>query len=85
MTDRQLKKLSRGELLELLLEQMDRCARLEQELEQANRQLQDRQIRMEHAGSIAEAALALNGVFEAADRAAREYLESVKNAQGQQL
>lgn len=85
MTDRQLKKLSRGELLELLLEQMDRCARLEQELEQAKRQLQDRQIRMEHAGSIAEAALALNGVFEAADRAAREYLESVKNAQGQQL
>lgn len=84
MTDRQLKKLSRAELLELLLEQMDRCARLEQELEQAKRELQDRQIRINNAGSIAQAALALNGVFEAADRAAKEYLENVKKLQGQE-
>ena len=84
MTDRQLKKLSRAELLELLLEQMDRCARLEQELEQAKRELQDRQIRINNAGSIAQVALALNGVFEAADRAAKEYLENVKKLQGQE-
>lgn len=84
MTDRQLKKLSRAEILELLLEQMDRCARLEQELEQAKRELQDRQIRIDNAGSIAQAALALNGVFEAADRAAKEYLENVKKLQGQE-
>ena len=29
------------------------------------------------AGSMAEAAMQLNGVFEAADKAARQYLENV--------
>ena len=33
---------------------------------------------MEDSGSIAEAALRLNGIFEAAQKAADQYLESVK-------
>ena len=33
---------------------------------------------IENAGSLAEAALKLNDVFEAADRAAQQYLENVR-------
>jgi chromosome segregation ATPase len=39
---------------------------------------QNRRIQMEEAGSIAEAALRLNGVFEAAQAAADEYLENLR-------
>lgn len=79
MTDREMKKLNRAELLELLLEQMDENRRLREELDQAQAALADRRIRLERAGSIAQAALALNGVFEAADRAAQAYLDSVRH------
>lgn len=37
-----------------------------------------REIELEEAGSIAEAALRINGVFEAAQRAAEQYLMNVK-------
>ena len=40
--------------------------------------MSDRKLIQERAGSMAEAALQLNGVFEAADRAAREYLETIR-------
>lgn len=44
-------------------------------------------MKLENAGSIAEAALALNGVFEAAQAAADQYLAQVHaaNEQSQQL
>lgn len=78
MTDKELRRLSRRELLEMLISQIEENQRLKQELHQAQETLNNRQITMECAGSIAEAALRLNGVFEAADRAAQQYLESVR-------
>lgn len=41
-------------------------------------QLQNRQLRLESAGSIAQAALGLNNVFAAAQAAADDYLHSVQ-------
>lgn len=78
MTDRELKRLSRAELLELLLEKSRENERLRAQLEEAKEQLASRTIQLANAGSIAEAALQLNGVFEAADRAARQYLDNVR-------
>lgn len=78
MTDRELRKLNRTELLELLLEKSRENERLRTQLEEAKEQLADRAIQLANAGSIAEAALELNGVFEAADRAASQYLENVR-------
>ena len=78
MTDKELKKLSRSELLELLIDQMKENEKLRLKLKKAYRQLRDRKIVMEQAGSIAEAALQLNGVFEAAQAAAEQYLESLQ-------
>ena len=78
MTDRELRKLSRAELLELLLEESRENERLRAQLQEMNEKLADRAIRIERAGSIAEAALQLNGVLQAAEEAAAQYLENVR-------
>ena len=77
MTSKELKRLSRRELLEMLIEQMKENQRLRNRLEQAEAELENRERVRLRAGSMAEAAMQLNGVFEAADKAARQYLENV--------
>ena len=78
MTDRELRKLSRTGLLEILLTQSREIERLKSEVEELNERLDDRDMIMSHSGSIAEASLRINGVFEAAQRAADQYVNSVR-------
>lgn len=78
MTEKELKKLSRAELLELLVYQTKKVEDLQDELDEANRRLANRRIMLRNAGSIAEAALEINEVFQAAQAAADQYLENVK-------
>ena len=78
MTDRELRKLSRKDLLELLVSVSRERDTLQAEMETAKAALQNRQLHIEQAGSIAEAALQLNGVFDAAQTAAEQYLENVR-------
>jgi hypothetical protein len=78
--ERDLRKLSRKELLELLLVQSRRIDRLEVQLTKANTKLADREIHIEKAGTMAEASLSLNGVFESIDAAGAQYLENLKAA-----
>lgn len=87
MTERELRKLSRADLLELLLEQLKENEQLRGDLEAAQKQLADRKVLLEKAGSIAEASLQLNGVFQAAQAACAQYIENIErlNAQQEQL
>lgn len=78
MTDKELRRLSRSELLELLISQMEENEQLKMELEKAQQELKDKRIILKKAGSIAEAAVGLNKIFEAADEAAKQFLESVR-------
>ena len=78
MTDRELRHLSRGELLEMLLAEMEKNKKLTRCLKKAQAALETQQIAIDESGTLAEAALRLNGVFEAADRAARQYLENIR-------
>lgn len=84
MTDKELKRLSRGELLELLIAQMAENEKLKQDLESAQAALQDKRIVVENAGSLADAAMQLNGVFDAAQAAAQQYLENLRLMSEQQ-
>ena len=77
MTDKELKRLSRSELLQMLISQIEANELLRKRLEQMQAKLDERRIILDRAGSIAEAALQLNGVFEAAQAAAQQYLDSV--------
>ena len=55
-----------------------RITQLEEKLAQAQKKLDDRAIIIDRAGSIAEASLQLSGIFEAAQRAADQYLENIR-------
>ncbi len=78
MTEKELRRLSRAELLEMLLAQTEENRQLKRELKEARDALSNRQIAIEESGTMAEAALKLNGVFEAADRAVQQYLENIE-------
>lgn len=78
MTDKELRKLTRAELLEMLIAQTKENEQLRQRLEEANARLESRAITLRESGSIAEAALRLSGVFQAADEAAAQYLDNIR-------
>ena len=84
MQDKDLRKLSRAELLELLISQTRRVEELEAQLADALAQLEKRQIAIDKVGTLAEASLMLNGVFEATEKAAAQYLENIERLSGQQ-
>lgn len=77
MTVKELKKLNRAELLELLLVQTKEMEKLRAQLEETQAQLAERRLKLQHAGDIAAAVLAVNGVMEAAQAAAQQYLENM--------
>lgn len=78
MTKKELKHLSRRELLQMLLLQAEENERLKEELAQARELLEERKIILAEAGSIAEAALRLHDIFDAAQAAADTYLENIR-------
>ena len=78
MTDRELKRIGRAELLELLLAQSEENEALQIRIEELEQELRNREIIIANAGTIADAAFQLNGVFDAAGAAAVQYLENIK-------
>ena len=77
MTDRELKKLSRADLLELLLIQTRETERMRQKVRELEEKLEQRQYRLAEIGSLAEAMLEVNSVIAAAQAAADQYLENI--------
>ena len=61
------KRLSRAELLEMLIEQSKEVESLKKKVDELQKQLDDRTIQLQQTGSIAEA-----------DQAASQYIESIK-------
>ena len=78
MIQQDLRKLTRAELLELLIEQTEENEKLRAKLRMTEKKLLDKRLVCENAGSIAEAALQLNGVFEAAQEACDQYTENIR-------
>lgn len=76
MTEAELRKMSRGELLQMLVLQSEETAHLKKRISELEAEAEKREILVNRAGSIAEAALRLNGVFEAADRAVEQYKQN---------
>lgn len=84
MTDKELSKLRRAELLEILIAQGKDYAKLQDELNEAKKSLQKRELTIEKAGSIAEAAYQLNDVVGSTQRAVDMYMDNVKRQMTQQ-
>lgn len=74
MTDKELRKLRRDDLLQILIKQQRHNDELTEALAKAQAELEKKRLAISESGSIAEAAMRLNGVFEAAQAAADQYL-----------
>lgn len=75
---KQLRKLRRSDLFELLVEQAKEIEKLQGQVKELEGKLERRELEVTDAGSIAEAALAISKVFEEAQAAADTYLYNVK-------
>lgn len=78
MTDKEFKRLNRHQLIDIIYQfqlQVDQLTEQNQALEQA---LADKRLRLEQAGNIADAALAMNDCFRSAQNAAEQYLTEIR-------
>ena len=78
MTDKEFKRLSRAQLIDIIYQfqlQIDTLTEKNQELE---RELADKRLRLRDAGNIADAALEINDCFRSAQNAAEQYLNEIK-------
>ena len=78
MTEKEIKRLNRQDLLILLSEQTERADQLDVKLRKAEEMLFERKLIQEKCGTMAEAALKLNNIFRDADNAAAQYLDEIR-------
>lgn len=80
MTDKELKHMSRADLIEIIYQYQNREQEQSETIKQLSAQLNDRRTQLKNVGSIAEASLSLHHIFETAQAAADDFLEEVRAA-----
>lgn len=80
-----LRKLTKTELLQIIYEQEKQIETLNNKINDLNKKLEDKTIEIQNAGSIAEASLKINKIFEQAQKVADEYVENVKKMNNQNI
>ena len=78
MTDKEFKRLSRSQLIDIIYQFQLKQNELTEEIERLTKALADRRIRVKEAGNIADAALEITNVMQAAQDAATLYLEEIR-------
>ena len=78
MTDKEFKRLSRAQLIEIIYQLQLQVDELDERNKALEKALEDKRLRIENAGNIAEAALAVNDCFRSAQNAADQYLAEIK-------
>jgi len=84
MKEKDLKRLSRVDLLEMLVDQSEELELLRERVQVLEALLEQKELAINEAGSIAEAALQLNGVFEAAEAACAQYIDNIRRLSDRQ-
>ena len=77
MVDKELRKLSRRELVEVIYQMKKNEQQMKEEIVELREALQDKRIRITEAGSIAEAAAKVNEYFSTAQATADLYLQEI--------
>ncbi|MBQ8911348.1 MAG: DNA repair protein [Clostridia bacterium] len=77
MADKELRKLSRSELVDIIYQLKKNEQKLLEENAELKRRLEDREIKVAKVGSLAEAALALSDIFHAAEESVALYVEEI--------
>ena len=78
MTDKEFKRLSRSQLIDIIYQLQLKQNELTAENEKLSKALADKRLRVSKAGNIAEAALEIHNVMQAAQDAAVHYLEEIR-------
>lgn len=73
-----LTRLSKKDLLEIMLRQGEEIDALRAEVQELKDKLEAREIDINRVGSLAEASLAVTEIFKEADKAAMTYLNNLK-------
>ena len=76
--EKDLTKLKKKEILEIMVRQGEEIDRLNARIAELEKELEENKIEKDKVGSIAEASLAVTKVFEEADKAAKIYLENIR-------
>jgi hypothetical protein len=77
MTDKEFKRLSRAQLIEIIYQLQLELDKVNEEKEQLASELADKRLRLSSAGNIADAALEINNCFRSAQNAAEQYLNEI--------
>ena len=77
MISKELKKLSRRELVDVIYQLKKNEQQLQEELAALQQEAQDKRIRLSVAGSIADAAVSLTNIFSTAQVTADLYLQEI--------
>ena len=77
MISKELKRLSRRELVDIMYQLKKNEQDMQEEIELLKNELQDKRIRISTAGSIADAAMSVTNVFSAAQMTADLYLREI--------
>ena len=78
MTDKEFKRLSRSQLIDIIYQLQLKQNELTADNEKLSKALADKRLRVSKAGNIAEAALEIHNVMQAAQDAATHYLEEIR-------
>ena len=78
MTDKEFKRRSRAQLIEIIYQLQLQIDKLNEEKQALENELEDKRLRLQSAGNIAEAALEINDCFRSAQNAAEQYLNEIK-------
>ena len=81
MTDKEFKRLSRAQLIDIIYQFQLQVDKLTEENQKLERELADKRLRLNNAGSIADAAIEINNCFSNAQNAAEQYLNEIKVSQ----
>jgi cell division septum initiation protein DivIVA len=77
MISKELKKLSRRELMDIIYQMKKNEQQMQDEITSLQEALQEKRVRLSTAGSIAEAAASITNVFSAAQKTADLYLHEI--------
>ncbi len=80
MTDKEFRKLKRSDLIAIIYEYQKKQEKLVKEIGELRAQLESKNLKISKAGSIAEAVVGLDLLFETAQKTADDYIEQVRLA-----
>ena len=78
MTDKEFKRLTRAQLIDIIYQLQLEIDKLNEQKQALEKELADKRLRLSNAGNIAEAALEINDCFRSAQNAAEQYLNEIK-------